>query len=168
VASLQKVLGKALSIMADASHDNPRAIQALEVCLCGTLTDCVRRLGPSQLAALQPHLRNLLQAAGWLYPCFMPSSRLAPQVMGSAVETWVCCMTLANQILYRNLPTSMTAFQFLAEPRRRPQVPGGFAADQPLSGEASGYCKRQHRAVHIWRACTQHVHILQCPVVAVC
>jgi hypothetical protein len=124
MASFQALLGQALSIMANSSQDSPATVKAL-ACLRTPVTDVFRLLlGAAEAAALEPRLRDLLHVAGWLYPCFMPSSSLAPDVQSNAADTWICCIALAEQILKHNPPTNMTAFQSLVESHRRPRVRG--------------------------------------------
>jgi hypothetical protein len=79
---------------------------------------------PERHAAVLPCLRELLQAAGWLYTCFMPSSRLGPPQQHNAREAWTCCVLLAADALRESPETDMAAFLLVVQERTAPRVPG--------------------------------------------
>jgi hypothetical protein len=89
------------------------------------LTAIMVNKAPEQVAALVPQLQDLLHAAGWLYPCFMPSSRLPPHLQHAAMEVWITCLFWVNNILFYNELRDMANFVVVLKPCRRPQVPGG-------------------------------------------
>jgi hypothetical protein len=134
-ASLNKSLREALSGMAGGSQDD---LATVAMALAGLLNPVCSAKHRENVQQLQPCLRLLLQVAGWLYPCFMPSSRLDPAVQGGAQEVWSSCMYLANGILQHHPPTHMPAFLALVQPYTKPRVPGEY----PSSPFAALHCCR--------------------------
>jgi hypothetical protein len=120
-ATLNKELREALSKMAAGSQDDVVTVALASARLLGTASSDKYR---QHVRQLQPCLRLLLQAAGWLYPCFMPSSSLDPMLQAGVQEAWGSCMFLANGILSSNPLPHMPAFLALVQPYTNPQVPG--------------------------------------------
>jgi hypothetical protein len=139
MAGLQKTLERSFSKMAHGSQNSPPTLRAVTDLLSQPLIKLTRMRSAKQVALLEPHLQDLLHAAGWLYPCFMPSSRLAPNQQEAAMSAWSNCMFLANEFLFHYPARDMAALLPLLEPRSRPQVPGGYSCclalykDFPLS-----------------------------------
>jgi hypothetical protein len=111
--------------MAKGSQEEVRTVRAA----CERLIPSLRpykgaRITKEAQAALLPSLLDLLQAAGWLYPCFMPSSRLAASQQLLAEEAWGLCMHLAADLLTDDCFNDMAAFHQLLQARSSPQVPG--------------------------------------------
>jgi hypothetical protein len=114
-------LERAFSRMAVGSQDSDATVGDVSALIAQSLRDAS---STEQLAA-QPGVGYVVQAAGWLYPCFMPSSSLAPPVKAAAFWAWCSCMAFANKILYDYPVQDMAAFRLLLSPSRRPWVPGG-------------------------------------------
>jgi hypothetical protein len=119
--ALDRGLNQALCKMAGGSQEDPATVAGALLCLIKTLESDQYWSKPE---GLQPCLRPLLQAAGWLYPCFMPSSRLTTALQSAVQDSWVKCMYLAYSISAGQKHHSMVAFQALLQPYRKPAVPG--------------------------------------------
>jgi hypothetical protein len=124
MACLQASLQTAFRKMAQGSQADSITVIAAATHIYAAYTSLMSVQGSSRNAALQPHLRDLLQAAGWLYPCVLPSSSLHVRVQLGALQSWQACMVLALECLAQQPVADMAAFLRLAKARARPQVPG--------------------------------------------
>jgi hypothetical protein len=149
MAPLQASLNRAFSCMAAGSQRDAVTVKAAakEVfAACNNFqTHITTNLAeqPAALATQQwlPKLRDLLQAAGWLYPCFLPSSSLAPDVQRTAWLAWQRCMTLFDLVMTLHSALEEEAMWLLLEPRSQPQIPGEMAvSDTHVSGLSAGAC----------------------------
>jgi hypothetical protein len=112
----------ALRRMGQGSQSEPRTVETVAALLSNALDDTpLTKL----LATLS--LRDVLQAAGWLNQCFAPSSSLAGPVQAAARRAWLACMHAVSSLLHYHPPRTLEALQSQLEPRRRPQVPGGYS-----------------------------------------
>jgi hypothetical protein len=85
---------------------------------------------------LLPSLELLLQAAGWLYPCCMPSSSLPAALQTTAQEAWSKCMHHALAMAAeQRLLSDMEWFKGLLLPGTEPQVPGEGHPPPPVPSE---------------------------------
>jgi hypothetical protein len=128
MAYLQQSLHKALRAMAEGSQSDERTVADASEILSSAYTTFLDDSGrEGQLAALQPHLGDLLQAARWLYPCILPSSSLGPRVQLAAQKAWDSCMCLALECMDESpvpMGVNTPAFLSLIEAHSRLQVPG--------------------------------------------
>jgi hypothetical protein len=122
-AGLNRDLREALSKMAGGSQDDLGTVALASAQLIGAASNTQYQ---GHVRQLQPCLRLLLQAAGWLYPCFMPSSRLNPIVQAGAQQAWASCMCFVQNILQHQSLTHMPGFLALVQPHTNPQVPGEY------------------------------------------
>jgi hypothetical protein len=127
MASLQKSLDKALKHMARGSQGDPHIVNAAVQALDTEMDTDASVAEAQQPAGLLPLVPRMLQVAGWLYPCFAPSSPLDDSLQTLARRACITCMNAAGQLLDVNPPSSMAGFLALLEPRSRPQVPGEHA-----------------------------------------
>jgi hypothetical protein len=147
---LQARLSRVFNNMAKGSQGAPLTVNVVADALmiaCDSLHKFAADENPKELAVLAtqqwvPLLRDLLQAAGWLYPCFMPSSRLALHVKQGARVAWQRCMRLSASLIGQLQAPDEAAFQLLVEPRSQPQIPGEILVENGIcemsSARASG------------------------------
>jgi hypothetical protein len=125
MASLQNSLSRALAIMAQGSQSDPQTVMAAVPPLAGV----GRRQGSDdedgeQILKSLCTLRDLLHVAGWLYPCFMPSSTLPESVQDAAANACMACLSRSSNALLCYKPSDCSGLMLLGEPRIRPRVPG--------------------------------------------
>jgi hypothetical protein len=118
MAFLQASFNQAFSRMERGSQRDGRTVMA------ATTPFAVQLNQANLVSELRPHVLDLLHVAGWLYPCFMPSSRLKPAEQLGTRLLWHTCVGGVQEVLRVHPLNSMDAFLPLLEPRTRPQVPG--------------------------------------------
>jgi hypothetical protein len=124
MAPLGDTLVKCFSLMATGSQNNARVVKAVCDRLSPPLYIHQGMEASVRRAAVLPCAGELLQAAGWLYPCFMPSSRAVPQ-QAAAQTAWTLCVYLAGDALRHNpVLDNMEPFLQLVQGRTAPPVPG--------------------------------------------
>jgi hypothetical protein len=126
--ALNRELQDVLSTMAGGSQDDLATVASVSLRLWHALRAPQYRQNTEKL---RPSLRLLLQAAGWLYPGFMPSSSLHPDVQAVVQQAWTSCMHLAHSILSHDSLDHMPAVLSLVQPHDRPQVPGELHLSLP-------------------------------------
>jgi hypothetical protein len=128
MAPLNASLAVAFSRMAEGCQRDPSTVKAAVAPILRSYETlpALRDMDASQLAAYEPSLRDLLQAAGWLYPCILPSSSLPSAVQQAAHQAWRYCVCFSYSILDvgQYTITHKKAIMSMLEPRSQPQVPG--------------------------------------------
>jgi hypothetical protein len=103
-------------------------------------------------AEMQPIIRGLLQAAGWLWYHTGPSSGLSHSAVDSAALCWYRCMRVVSDLLLLQSTSGRAwdtpAFQHLLTPRSRPQIPGELKASL-VTAAYSSRCNKATAQRHI-------------------
>jgi hypothetical protein len=136
MASLQALFGTAFDVIAEGSQNDPITVTIATT----AITAALKLPEAQQQAQLRHHLRDLLQAAGWLVPCFLPSSPLPTNIQLVAVTAWVNCVEKAFALVRAHPPSDEAEFFRLMEPRTSPRVPG--------------MAHTKGCGMHVWSACT--------------
>jgi hypothetical protein len=126
MASLEDIVGRALSSMAQGSQTDAKTVLAAVSPIIAYDTQPTNSRDTRGYSELPPHVRDLLHAAGWLYPCFMPSSTLPHNLQEAAFQAWMCCTSEACMALKMYEPPHVNILLSLGEPRYQPRVPGEF------------------------------------------
>jgi hypothetical protein len=124
MASRLKSLDRVLAKMAKGSQCNSETLIDMVISSQGVLKGVETAFNNTKvLAALQPRVRDLLQAAGWLFCCFSDRSQ-SEGMQALARGACTAFLEMASNVLIQFPPTDFMAVQQLLEPRSRPQVPG--------------------------------------------
>jgi hypothetical protein len=131
MACIREIVDEALAGMAVGSQRDGEAVTAVSAPFFAQgVRNALAMRDATALAAAVHSLQDLVHVAGWLSPCFMPSSSLASDVKQQAWVGWQLCMswvvTLLTKYDYLRHP-NMEVFQRLVKARSRPPVPGGCA-----------------------------------------
>lgn len=117
--AMQPIVDRAFRHMAQGSQADARTVKAVAGCILQ-----LRQFSQGSFGARYDIAQDLLQAAGWLYPCFMTSSRLPLELQEHARHAWRGCMCLANSVMAQHPLTTVEALQRVSGARSRPQVAG--------------------------------------------
>jgi hypothetical protein len=124
--SSKEALDKAFKQMARGSQADAGTVTAVAEALWSLFNGLGDPKDAKELGhRLQHHLRDLLQAAGWLYPCCMPGSLLPPDAQYEARAAWQRCALLCCQVFKQSVKDK-ARFQLLVKPSSRPQIPGVY------------------------------------------
>lgn len=160
MATVQAGLAWALNRMARGSQDCADTVKEVTGVMMPMFSALVDDGTPEQVAAVQPHLQDLVHAAGWLHQCIRPSSSLLPHLQAAALDTWLECMFWINEILFHNTLCDMADFLLLLEPRSRPQVPGGSSRPAVCCAASAPFIAQPWLMLHLL-SCTSHSQAMQ-------
>jgi hypothetical protein len=116
---MQAILDEAFSHMARGSQDDPRTVKAVTDSLLN-----LRKIASFRFEALCPMVQDLLQAAGWLKECFLPSTSWHSEHFTAAWTAWRVCVNMANEALLDHPLDTAAALRAVSGARNRPRVPG--------------------------------------------